>query len=133
MGFYSKKVCAIDCLSECCYFPKPGLPIEETEIKKFRKIVKNNLSDFHPEYRNFIKEIVESNEFIAIDKFGTKYIKCDTKKPGFDSCMVPYYPCIFLANAEEFTNKNKPCMIYPHRFSICKNTTTEDCLPGLEL
>ncbi|MEM5872328.1 MAG: hypothetical protein QXD55_00485 [Candidatus Aenigmatarchaeota archaeon] len=127
MPFYGERSCSIKCNSECCYFPRPGEPfskIEEKQINKVINAVKNNLEAFLPEYREIVKKIVK--EGFIVEKFDTKYLKCDTTKTGFDSCMVPYYPCVFLANSENFFNENKACMIYPYRFSFCKNTTPEN-------
>ena len=123
---YGKSGCSKNCNSKCCYFSRPGEPFaeeEEKQIDRLRKAVKNNLIAFKSEYRDIIKKIVEVDGFVAVRSFDTKYLKCDTTKKGFDSCMVPYYPCVFLTNTENFFNKNKSCMVYPYRFSFCKNTT----------
>jgi len=127
-NFYGMRSCSVKCNSRCCYFPRPGEPLSRREEKEINNIVnaaKNNLESFLPEYREIVKKII--NEVFIVEKFDTKYLRCDTTKPGFDSAMVSYYPCIFLSNSENFLNKNKVCMIYPYRFSICRNTTPESC------
>ena len=125
---YGESDCSKNCESKCCYFPKPGEPFseeEEKEIDRLVSAVKNSLIEFHPEHRDAIKKIVEVDSFVEVRGYDTKYLKCDTTKNGFDSAMVPYHPCIFLTNTESFFNKNKSCMIYPRRFSFCRNTTEE--------
>jgi hypothetical protein len=125
-----KRTCNIKCASNCCYFPRPGHSVSAEEIKILAESIKNNIQSFEPQYRAFLQSIAQGGSFF-VEKplFGT-YVKCDDRKPGFDSCMVPYYPCIFLTNAEKFENKNKLCMIHPHKFDDCKNTTPEYCMPG---
>jgi len=68
MIYYGKRSCSIDCSSECCYFPKPGELIKETEIKRLKNVVKNKLSDFHPQYRDLIRKIVEVDGFVVIGR-----------------------------------------------------------------
>jgi Fe-S-cluster containining protein len=97
---------------------------EEKEIDKLKETLRNNLTDFVPEYRDTVRELIENNGFI-VEKSDTKYLKCDKTKSGFSSMIVMYYPCVFLTNSKNLTSKNKSCMIYPHRFSFCKNTTEE--------
>lgn len=132
MVYYGKKSCSEKCESNCCYFTKPGFLLNrqnEKEVKRLEEIVRKMLGEFRPEYRDKIKRIVEAG-IVARRSFGN-YLRCDSTKLGFDSAMIPYYPCVFLSDSEKFSNENKACMIYPHRFSFCRNATIEDCFPGL--
>jgi len=125
--FYGKRGCSVGCGSKCCHFEKHGYvigdgkAIELSEIERLKKAVRNNIGMFKPEYRAKVKQIVEKNEFIVKDRFDQTFLTSDTSLPGISACMsIMYYPCRFLAEDKD-KKGDKPCMIYPVRFEMCRS------------
>ena len=125
-----ERTCKTKCTSNCCYFPRPGLSVGIDEINSLAEAVRNEIQSFEPEYREFLHRNVEDGSFFVKKPLWGTYLRCDDSKKGFDSCMQPYYPCIFLTNAENFLSKKKLCMIHSHKFEKCKNTSEDYCMSG---
>lgn len=123
MSFYGERVCGKNCYSQCCYFEYgvgpaiDGYEIKKKEVRRLRRAVKRE--KFLPEYQSQIRDIVENEKFILRSgKFG--FLAGDDTNPGFKANSEWYFPCVFLDKLY--------CMIHPHKFQICKNTTQDDCL-----
>jgi Fe-S-cluster containining protein len=98
----------------------PGDRIKDTEMEMMEKGILRQSQKLLPEYREKAVELVKKGGHKKKNARGNLCLSQQFEKSSYDSCMIAYYPCIFLANAD--LKKGDACMIYPFRPKICRNT-----------